>query len=78
MRRKWHGKTTFCKELIHHLLMHEQKVGVIALEESNKRTLLGLVGTHLSKNLLVDRQQATDDEVLRLRRSVWQQNLLSV
>ena len=58
------GKTTFCKELIHHLLMHEQKVGVIALEESNKRTLLGLVGTHLSKNLLVDRQQATDDEVL--------------
>ena len=58
------GKTTFCKEVIHHLLMHDQKVGVIALEESNKRTLLGLVGTHLSKNLLVDRQQATDEEVL--------------
>ena len=58
------GKTTFCKEIIHHLLMHDQKVGVIALEESNKRTLLGLVGVHLSKNLLVDRQQATDEEVL--------------
>ncbi len=58
------GKTTFCKELIHHLLMHEQRVGVIALEESNKRTLLGLVGIHLSKNLLIDREQATDDEVL--------------
>lgn len=58
------GKTTFCKELIHHLLMHEQKVGVIALEESNKRTLLGLVGIHLNKNLLVEREQATDDEVL--------------
>lgn len=58
------GKTTFCKEIIHHLLMHDQKVGVIALEESNKRTLLGLVGVHLSKNLLVDRSQATDDEVL--------------
>jgi len=58
------GKTTFCKEMIHHLLMNEQKVGVIALEESNKRTLLGLVGIHLSKNLLIDRDQATDEEVL--------------
>jgi twinkle protein len=58
------GKTTFCKELIHHLLLHDQKVGVIALEESNKRTLLGLVGIHLSKNLLVEREQATDEEVL--------------
>jgi len=58
------GKSTFCKEVIHHLLMCDQKVGVIALEESNKRTLLGLTGIHLSKNLLIDRQQATDDEVL--------------
>jgi len=58
------GKSTFCKELIHHLLMHDQKVGVIALEESNKRTLLGLTGIHLSKNLLVEREQATDEEVL--------------
>jgi len=58
------GKSTFCKEIIHHLLLSGQKVGVIALEESNKRTLLGLTGIHLSKNLLVDRQQATDEEVL--------------
>ena len=58
------GKSTFCKEVIHHLLMNDQKVGVIALEESNKRTLLGLTGIHLSKNLLIDRQQATDEEVL--------------
>ena len=60
------GKTTFCKELVHHLLLNDQKVGLIALEESNKRSLLGLVGIHLSKNLLVDRTQATDDEVLSL------------
>ena len=58
------GKSTFCKEVIHHLLMCDQKVGVLALEESNKRTLLGLTGIHMSKNLLVDRDQATDDEVL--------------
>jgi len=59
------GKSTFCKEVIHHLLMSGQKVGVLALEESNKRTLLGLTGIHMSKNLLVDRQDVTDDEILR-------------
>ena len=41
------GKSTFCKEVIHHLLMCDQKVGVLALEESNKRTLLGLTGIHM-------------------------------
>ena len=45
--------------------MCDQRVGVLALEESNKRTLLGLTGCHMSKNLLVDRDQATDDEVLQ-------------
>lgn len=58
------GKSTFCKEIVHHLLMSGQKVGVLALEESNKRTLLGLTGIHMSKNLLIDRSQASDDEVL--------------
>ena len=58
------GKTTFCKEVMHHLMMLDQKVGIIALEEANKRTLLGLVGIHLDKNLLVERDQATDEEVL--------------
>ena len=57
------GKTTFTKELIHHLLMSDQKVGVISLEEAPKRTLLGLVGIHLNKNLLIDRSQADDDTV---------------
>ena len=57
------GKTTFCKEIIHHLMMNNQKVGIISLEEAPKRTLLGLVGIHLSKNLLVDRSLATDEEV---------------
>ena len=57
------GKSTFCKELIHHLLMHDQKVGILALEESNKRTLLGITGIHMSKNLLVDRSDVADDEI---------------
>ena len=58
------GKTTFCKEVIHHLMMSGQKVGILSLEEAPKRTLLGLVGIHLNKNLLVDRSQASDEEVL--------------
>ena len=58
------GKTTFCKEVAHHLMMSGQKVGLISLEEAPKRTLLGLVGIHLNKNLLVDRTQASDQEVL--------------
>lgn len=58
------GKTTFTKEIAHHLMMSGQKVGLISLEEHPKRTLLGLVGVHLNKNLLVDRSQATDEEVL--------------
>jgi twinkle protein len=45
-------------------MMSGQKVGVLSLEEAPKRTLLGLVGIHLNKNLLVDRGQATDQEVL--------------
>lgn len=57
------GKTTFCKEIAYHLMMSGQKVGVISLEEAPKRTLLGLVGIHLNKNLLVDRQTASDEEV---------------
>jgi twinkle protein len=58
------GKTTFCKEVAYHLMMSGQKVGLISLEEAPKRTLLGLVGIHLEKNLLVDRSQATDQEVI--------------
>ncbi len=33
------------------------------LEESNKRSLLGLIGLHLDKNVTVDRSVATDDEI---------------
>lgn len=58
------GKTTFIKEVAHHLMMSGQRVGMICLEESPKRTLLGLTGIHMNRNLLVDRSQATDEEVL--------------
>ena len=58
------GKTTFVKEVAYHLMQSGQRVGLISLEEAPKRTLLGLVGIHLNKNLLIDRSQASDQEVL--------------
>lgn len=58
------GKTTFVREMIYHLHQSGQRVGCIMLEEANKRTLLGLVGMHISKNITIDRQMATDEEVL--------------
>ena len=58
------GKSTFVREIAHHLHSHGQKLGMLMLEESTKRTMLGLVGIELSKNITIDRSQATDDEVL--------------
>ena len=56
------GKSTFTKELIHHLLMNDQKVGVLALDW--QRTALALVGVHMNRNIVVDRSLATDEEVV--------------
>jgi twinkle protein len=58
------GKTTFVRELVYHLHQSGQRVGCIMLEEANKRTVLGLVGLHLNKNLTVDRSTASDEELL--------------
>ena len=58
------GKSTFIKEIIYHLMQSGQRVGGILLEESEKRSLLGLIGIHMNKNVLVDRALATDDEII--------------
>lgn len=58
------GKTTFVRELAHHLHINGQTVGLLMLEENVKRTLLGLTGIHMSKNITIDRSLATDDEIL--------------
>ena len=42
------GKSQFCRELCHHLLVHSQSVGYIALEESVRRTALGILGIEMS------------------------------
>jgi twinkle protein len=37
------GKSSFCRELATHLLVSGERVGYLALEESNRRTALGLM-----------------------------------
>ncbi len=45
------GKSTFCRQLATDLLSKGEKVGYLALEESNRRTALGLMSTAVGKNL---------------------------
>ena len=45
------GKSTFCRQLATDLLNQGEKVGYIALEESNRRTALGLMSVAVGKAL---------------------------
>jgi len=57
------GKSSFCRELATHLLEKGERVGYLALEESNRRTALGLMSSAVGKSLHIgehDRQTLTD------------------
>jgi twinkle protein len=45
------GKSSFCRQLATHLLESGEKVGYLALEESNRRTALGLISSAIGKPL---------------------------
>ena len=45
------GKSSVCRELATHLLKQGEKVGYLALEESNRRTALGLMSAAVGKSL---------------------------
>ena len=45
------GKSSFCRELSTYLLQRGERVGYVALEESNRRTALGLMSSALGKSL---------------------------
>lgn len=45
------GKSSFCRELATHLLNSGERVGYLALEESNRRTALGLMSVAVGKSL---------------------------
>ena len=45
------GKSSFCRELATHLLREGERVGYLALEESHRRTALGLMSAAVGKPL---------------------------
>lgn len=58
------GKSTFVREIAYKVHMDGFPVGMLMLEETTKRTVEGLVGIHLNKNITVDPEQTTREEVL--------------
>jgi len=57
------GKSSFCRELATHLLNRGERVGYLALEESNRRTALGLMSAAVGKALHIgehDRSSLTE------------------
>lgn len=57
------GKSTISRELAYHLLQRGEGVGYIALEESYRKSALGIMGLHLNKPLMIDRSKASEDEM---------------
>ena len=61
------GKSQVCREIAHHLIKNKHKVGYIALEESVKRSVRGIVSVGLNKLLHVPevRKKIPDEEILK-------------
>lgn len=59
------GKSSFCRHVALHLLQKDFKVGYIALEESVKRSSLGIMGAALKKPLHLTREGIEEDELER-------------
>ena len=57
------GKSSFCRDLCTNLLNKGERVGYLALEESNRRTALGLMSASVGKSLHLgdhDRSELTE------------------
>ena len=57
------GKSSVCKEIAYHLLSSGVTTGYIALEESTKRTALGIMGLYLNKPIYLNPAEATEEEL---------------
>ncbi len=57
------GKSSVCREVAHHFLRQGLRVGYIALEESVKRTMQGIVGIELGKPIHLDPSLASEEEL---------------
>lgn len=56
------GKSTLVREIAYDLAVRKkQPVGIMALEESNKRTMEGLMAVHLSQNIVINRELVSKD-----------------
>ena len=56
------GKSSFCRHVALHLLKNDYTVGYIALEETNIRSSLGIMGIELKKPLHLSREGVTEEE----------------
>lgn len=65
------GKSAFVRECAHHLLKNGEKVGYIALEESVKRTALGLIGIELNKLLHTQDHDVEEKELRKAFKTVF-------
>lgn len=57
------GKSSVCRELAHHLVRSGYSIGYIALEESVKRTALGLMGIHMNRPLHITRDGISQEDL---------------
>ena len=57
------GKSTLIREMAYSIHMSGFTVGMLMLEESVKRSAQGLCGIHIEKNITVDADAATVDEI---------------
>jgi twinkle protein len=66
------GKSSVCRELATHLLQKGERVGYLALEESNRRTALGLMSAAVGKSLhLGEHDRATLTEAYQATLADW-------
>ena len=56
------GKSSFCRSLASHLLHRKERVGYLALEESNRRTALGLMSASLGRSYHLGEYERTELE----------------
>jgi twinkle protein len=61
------GKSQVCRELAHHLISQKQKIGYIALEESVKRSVRGIVSVGLNQLLHIPevKKNLSEEEILQ-------------
>ena len=57
------GKSSICREWAHHFLSNGMRVGYIALEESIKRSMQGIIGIELNKPIHLDPDLVTADQM---------------